>query len=92
MTAPELGRGALTMIHGSLPHGWTLGEEGNGLTLLPDAEVFGFSKQRRAPPRKGASRDAFLSELDIVGERPQTRELMLIDALTPHVREIRYLR
>ncbi len=63
MSTPDLGRGALTMIHGSLPHGWTVGKEGSGLTLLTDAEVFGFSKQRRAPPRKGASRDAFLSEL-----------------------------
>ena len=63
MTAPRLGRGALTIIHGSLPHGWSVGEEGGGLTLLTDAEVFGFSKQRRAPPRKGAAREAFLSDL-----------------------------
>src|SRR5207248_1716476 len=63
MATPQIGRGGLTMIHGSLPHGWTVGEEGAGLTLLTDAEVFGFSKQRRAPPRKGASREAFLSEL-----------------------------
>jgi transcription-repair coupling factor (superfamily II helicase) len=60
---PRLGRGALTLIHGSLPHGWSVGEEGAGLTLLTDAEVFGFSKQRRAPPRKGASREAFLADL-----------------------------
>ena len=63
MAAPSLGRGALTMINGSLPHGWTVGEEGAGLTLLTDAEVFGFSKQRRAPPRRGASREAFIAEL-----------------------------
>jgi len=62
-STPSLGRGALTMINGSLPHGWTVGEEGAGLTLLTDAEVFGFSKQRRAPPRKGASRAAFLADL-----------------------------
>ncbi|MEK7693153.1 MAG: transcription-repair coupling factor, partial [Chloroflexota bacterium] len=65
--APRLGRGALTIIHGSLPHGWCVGEEGGGLTLLTDAEVFGFSKQRRAPPRKGASRGAFLADL-VAGE------------------------
>jgi transcription-repair coupling factor (superfamily II helicase) len=65
--APRLGRGALTIIHGSLPHGWSVGEEGAGLTLLTDAEVFGFSKQRRAPPRKGASREAFLADL-VAGE------------------------
>jgi len=64
--APEavaLGQGRLTVVNGSLPHGWTIGGERGGLTLLTDAEVFGFSKQRRAPARKGVSRDAFLSEL-----------------------------
>jgi len=59
---PELGRGALTVVHGALPHGWTVGEEGRGLTLLTDAEVFGFSKQRRPPPRRGP-RSAFLADL-----------------------------
>jgi transcription-repair coupling factor (superfamily II helicase) len=63
MSEPRLGRGALTIIHGSLPHGWSVGDEGTGLTLLTDAEVFGFSKQRRAPPRRGAARDSILSEL-----------------------------
>jgi len=63
MAAPRLGRGALTIIHGSLPHGWSVGEEGSGLTLLTDAEVFGFSKQRRAPPRRGAARDSILADL-----------------------------
>ncbi len=63
ISAARLGRGALTIIHGSLPHGWSVGDESTGLTLLTDAEVFGFSKQRRAPPRKGASREGFLAEL-----------------------------
>ena len=63
LAPPKLGSGALTIVHGSLPHGWSVGEEGRGLTLLTDAEVFGFSKQRRAPPRRGVSRDGFLSEL-----------------------------
>ena len=64
MAEPQLGRGALTIMHGSLPHGWAVGEEGTGLTLLTDAEVFGFSKQRRAPPRRGSSREAFLADLE----------------------------
>ncbi|MBI5287788.1 MAG: transcription-repair coupling factor [Chloroflexi bacterium] len=64
MTEPHLGRGALTVMHGSLPHGWSVGEEGAGLTLLTDAEVFGFTKQRRAPPRRGSSREAFLADLE----------------------------
>ncbi|PWT81455.1 MAG: hypothetical protein C5B57_10380 [Blastocatellia bacterium] len=32
--------------------------------------------------------DAFLSELELAGERPRTRELVPFDALTPHVREV----
>jgi hypothetical protein len=32
--------------------------------------------------------DAFLSELELAGDRPRTRELLAFDALTPHVREI----
>ncbi len=65
--APHLGRGGLTIIHGSLPHGWSVGGDNAGLTLLTDAEVFGFSKQRRAPPHKGASHEAFLADL-VAGE------------------------
>jgi transcription-repair coupling factor (superfamily II helicase) len=60
---PALGQGQLTIINGSLPHGWSVGIEGRGITLLTDAEVFGFTKQRRAPPRRGVSRDAFLADL-----------------------------
>jgi hypothetical protein len=32
--------------------------------------------------------EAFLSELELAGDRPRTRELLAFDALTPHVREI----
>jgi transcription-repair coupling factor (superfamily II helicase) len=63
ISEPRLGHGQLTIINGSLPHGWTIGDEGAGITLLTDAEVFGFTKQRRAPPRRGISRDAFLADL-----------------------------
>jgi transcription-repair coupling factor (superfamily II helicase) len=63
LATPDIGRGGLTVVHGSLPHGWAIGGEGAGLTLLTDSEVFGFSKQRRPPPRRGASREAFLSDL-----------------------------
>jgi transcription-repair coupling factor (superfamily II helicase) len=64
LSEPKLGSGALNVVHGSLPHGWSVGEEGAGLTLLTDAEVFGFTKQRRAPPRRGSSREAFLADLE----------------------------
>ena len=64
-TEPEGPRpGALTLVHGSLPRGWRLTASQPPLTLLTDAEVFGFVKQRRRLPRtSSASRDAFLAEL-----------------------------
>lgn len=39
------------------------------------------------PPAADAD-DAFLSELELAGDRPRIRELLAVDALTPHVREI----
>ncbi|MBI2724473.1 MAG: transcription-repair coupling factor [Chloroflexi bacterium] len=60
---PAPGRAALTIMNGALHHGWTVGEEGRGLTLLTDAEVFGFAKQRRALVRRGGARDSFLAGL-----------------------------
>ena len=47
---------------------------------------------RGTGPAEVAVDDAFLSELEIALERPQTRELVAFDALTPHVREIRDTR
>jgi hypothetical protein len=44
---------------------------------------------RGSSPVDVATDDAFLSELEVALERPHTRELLAIDALTPHVREIR---
>lgn len=32
--------------------------------------------------------EAFLTEIELAGDRPRTRELLALDALTPHVREI----
>jgi len=32
--------------------------------------------------------EAFLSEIEIAGERPRIRELLAVDALTPHAREV----
>jgi hypothetical protein len=45
-----------------------------------------------AVPRINASQnadDVFMSELEMALDRPRTRELIAIDALTPHFREIR---
>jgi len=55
--------GGLAIIQGSLPSGWRLAADSHDLTLLTDTEIFGFSKQRRALPRRGISRQAFLAEL-----------------------------
>ena len=33
--------------------------------------------------------EQFLSELELALERPHTRELVALDELTPHVREVR---
>lgn len=42
--------------------------------------------------RDVAADDAFLSDLEMALDRPRTRELQPLDALTPHVREIRDVR
>ncbi|HEY5640465.1 MAG TPA: transcription-repair coupling factor [Dehalococcoidia bacterium] len=57
---------ALSLVQGSLQQGWKLdGPQGQAgeLTLLTDSEVFGFVKQRRAPPKKAVNREAFLADL-----------------------------
>ncbi|HUS83331.1 MAG TPA: transcription-repair coupling factor, partial [Dehalococcoidia bacterium] len=55
--------GALAVVHGSLPEGWTIRRDDGSLTLLTDSELFGFVKQRRfARPRAGRRVD-FLADL-----------------------------
>ena len=39
-------------------------------------------------PGSSQSDEAFLSELELAGDRPRIRELVAVDALTPHVREV----
>jgi transcription-repair coupling factor (superfamily II helicase) len=55
--------GGLAVIQGSLPAGWRLASDSHDLTLLTDTEIFGFTKQRRALPRRGIDRQAFLAGL-----------------------------
>jgi transcription-repair coupling factor (superfamily II helicase) len=55
--------GSVVVVQGSLPGGWLLAVESQEVMLLTDTEVFGFTKQRRAPPRRGIDRRAFLAEL-----------------------------
>lgn len=43
---------------------------------------------RGGSPIEVVTDDVFLSELEVALERPQTRELVAFDALTPHVREV----
>jgi transcription-repair coupling factor (superfamily II helicase) len=55
--------GRLAIVQGSLPAGWRLAADSHEITLLTDTEIFGFTKQRRALPRRGIDRQAFLAEL-----------------------------
>ncbi len=55
--------GSLTLLQGSLPHGWSLPLADGLLLLITDSEVFGFTKQRREVRRAARGREAFLSEL-----------------------------
>jgi transcription-repair coupling factor (superfamily II helicase) len=60
VTAP-LGR--ITLVHGALPQGWRCADESGPLTLLTDAEIFGFVKQRRALRQTAPGRRTFLGDL-----------------------------
>ncbi|MFQ5473871.1 MAG: transcription-repair coupling factor, partial [Dehalococcoidia bacterium] len=53
----------LAIVQGSLSEGWKLEEDGHGIEVLTDTEIFGFAKQRRAPQRSRTNREAFLAEL-----------------------------
>jgi transcription-repair coupling factor (superfamily II helicase) len=55
--------GGLALVQGSLASGWRLADGDPDLSLVTDGEVFGFTKQRRRTPKRGISREAFLSEL-----------------------------
>jgi len=55
--------GALAVVHGSLPDGWSVRSDSRWLTLLTDAEVFGFVKQRRFTRPPAGRRIDFLAEL-----------------------------
>jgi transcription-repair coupling factor (superfamily II helicase) len=57
--------GALALVQGSLPQGWRLRRRDGVLTLLTDAEIFGFVKQRRPTRVPAVRREAFLSELAV---------------------------
>jgi transcription-repair coupling factor (superfamily II helicase) len=50
------------VLKGSLPHGWLLRGD-TPITLLTDAEVFGFVKQRRALKQPGADRSGLIADL-----------------------------
>ena len=51
----------LHLVHGSLSHGWSSDEL--GAVVLGDAEIFGWSKARRAVRRRTMPRESFLSDL-----------------------------
>ena len=53
----------VSILQGSLSEGWKLEDEGPSISVLTDTEIFGFTKQRRAPQRSRTNREAFLAEL-----------------------------
>ncbi|MER3419510.1 MAG: transcription-repair coupling factor [Chloroflexota bacterium] len=55
--------GSLTVVQGTLRHGWQFDRPDGALLLLTDSELFGFTKQRRQVRRTSGGREAFLSEL-----------------------------
>jgi len=55
--------GALAVVHGSLPDGWSISSDSHSLTLLTDAELFGFVKQRRFTRPPAGRRVDFLADL-----------------------------
>ena len=54
---------ALTVLHGSAPQGWRLQRDQDPLTLLTDAEIFGFAKQRRTVAKRSRKHATFLQDL-----------------------------
>ncbi|MGE0540557.1 MAG: transcription-repair coupling factor, partial [Dehalococcoidia bacterium] len=57
--------GSLGLVHGSLAHGWSLNVADGPLLLATDAEIFGFTKQRRAVRQRTSGREAFLAGLTV---------------------------
>ena len=56
--------GSVHLLPASLRGGWSLSANGDSLTVLTDAEVFGTAKERRPRPRSRVRREKFLSELE----------------------------
>jgi transcription-repair coupling factor (superfamily II helicase) len=44
--------GSISVVQGALKQGWLLNDERSRTALLTDAEIFGFRKVRRPPPRR----------------------------------------
>jgi hypothetical protein len=77
-------------LHGSLP-GLRVARH-SAFSRMAPAPHLGISPAVRAiapmPITDAVDDDAFLQELELALERTPTRELQLLDALTPHVREV----
>ncbi|MHB8576665.1 MAG: transcription-repair coupling factor [Dehalococcoidia bacterium] len=55
--------GAPQLVHGSVGNGWSIELPDGRLSLITDAEIFGFTKQRRPQRARAGNRDAFLADL-----------------------------
>jgi hypothetical protein len=58
-------------------------------TAAPSTRVAPVGTRGIGQPGTDADEEAFLSDLDAALARPRTRELQPLDALTPHVRDVR---
>jgi len=55
--------GSFQLLHGSVGNGWVLDLPDGALHLLTDAELFGFTKQRRPQRTRPIDHEAFLADL-----------------------------
>ncbi|MEX2031452.1 MAG: CarD family transcriptional regulator, partial [Dehalococcoidia bacterium] len=61
---PKAERGAVTLLQGALPEGWTVQTPGGIISLQTDRELFGFVKRRRTLRQRSTThRSRFLAEV-----------------------------
>jgi anti-sigma factor RsiW len=60
----------------------------SGTVARQAVQIAPSARTEHARPDVFEADDVFLSELELAGDRPRIRELLAVDALTPHVREI----
>ena len=62
-STPDLEAGALALVQGSLPEGWSVATRSGVVALITDRELFGFVKRRRRLRQRASHRSQFLAEV-----------------------------